>query len=52
MTHTRYRYINLTPREYKLCTRGLMVDVYDNKEEAFKNREADEDTYRFVKVRC
>ncbi len=52
MTHTRYRYINLTPKEYKKCAnKDLMVDVFDNKEEAKKYREKDEETYRFVKVR-
>ena len=52
MIHTRYRYINLTPNEYKLCAnKGLMVDVFDNKEEALKNREKDEITFRFVKVK-
>ena len=52
MTHTKYRYINLTPKEYKECAnKGLMVDVFDNKKEAKEYREKDEETYRFVKVR-
>lgn len=52
MKRTRYRYINLTDKEYReLHCYGWSPYIYFSKEEALSRLDEGETTYRLVKVR-